>query len=175
MRKMIWLALALFTGSVMAEDAPKWPTQDGDVTVIWQEPDNYRDVKTGSGVQSRYQNHVFATLGKHLQKAIEPLLAEGETMTIRVTDLDLAGDVRPSFGATPNDIRIVKSVYPPRMEFTYEVKAADGSVKASGQEKLADLGFDSRSATRYHNDALRFEMRMLDDWVNRTLEPALKG
>ncbi|ADN74701.1 conserved hypothetical protein [Ferrimonas balearica DSM 9799] len=174
MRKMIWLALALFTGSAMAEDAPKWPTQDGDVTVIWQEPDNYRDVKTGSGVQSRYQNHVFATLGKHMQKKIEPLLAEGETATFTVTDLDLAGDVRPSFGATPNDIRIVKSVYPPRIEFSYEVKGADGSVKVSGEEKLADLGFDTRSVTRYRNDALRYEMQMLDDWISRTLEPQLK-
>ncbi|MBY5923087.1 DUF3016 domain-containing protein [Ferrimonas balearica] len=173
MRRMIWLAIALFTGSAMAEDAPKWPTQDGDVTVIWQEPDNYRDVKAGSGVQSRYQNHVFATLGKHLQKSIEPLLAEGETITITVTDLDLAGDVRPSFGATPNDIRIVKSVYPPRIEFSYEVKAADGSVKVVGEEKIADLGFDTRSTTRYRNDTLRYEMRMLDDWVDRTLKPQL--
>ncbi|MBY5992267.1 DUF3016 domain-containing protein [Ferrimonas balearica] len=173
MKKMMWMVLALFSGAAMAEDAPKWPTQDGNVTVIWQEPDNYRDVKTGSGVQSRYQNHVFATLGKHLQKGIEPKLAEGEKVTITVTDLDLAGDVRPSFGATPNDIRIVKSVYPPRINFSYEVTAADGSVKASGEEKLADLGFDSRSTNRYHNDALRFEMRMLDDWVSKTLAPQL--
>lgn len=173
MKKTMWLVIAFFTAGAWANGEQPWPSQDGVVTVVWQEPDDYRDVKTGSGIQSRYQNHVFATLGQHLQRKIEPLLSEGQKATITVTDLDLAGDVRPTFGATPNDIRVVKGVYPPRMTFSYQVINGNNEVKASGKEDLSDLGFDNRSGMPYRNESLRYEMIMLDDWISRTLKPQL--
>ncbi len=175
MKQLIWLFSLVFCAGISAEEAPDWPTQDGVVTVIWQEPDNYTDVRTGSGVQSRYQNHVFATLGKELQKAVLPLLKEGEQARFVVTDLDLAGDVRPSFGAASSDIRIVKSIYPPRIRFSYSIVGPDGQTVAVGEEDLRDMGFDSRPATRHQNEALRYEIRMLDEWVVRHLKPALEG
>ncbi|SHH96866.1 DUF3016 domain-containing protein [Ferrimonas marina] len=173
MKRLLWLAAALVSGNALAEEAPEWPTQDGAVTVIWQQPDDYTDVRTGTGIQSRYQNHVFATLGKHLQKQIEPMLTEGQTITFTVTDLDLAGDVRPSMGRTTSDIRIIKSVYPPRIAFNYEVKDPAGQVVTQGEENIRDMGFDSRPPSRYRNESLRYELRMLDDWVRKSLPDQL--
>ncbi|WP_298443754.1 DUF3016 domain-containing protein [uncultured Ferrimonas sp.] len=172
MKKLVWLAAALISSAAVAAEQP-WPQQDGDVTVVWQKPSEYRDVKAASGIQSRYQNHVFASLGKHMQKKITPKLQAGSTMVITVTNLDLAGDVRPTFGATANDIRVVKSVYPPKMDFTYQLKDGNGKVVEQQQVKLNDLGFDSRSSLRYSNQALHFEMTMIDGWVNRKLVPSL--
>ncbi|GAA4871388.1 DUF3016 domain-containing protein [Ferrimonas pelagia] len=177
MKHLIWLVAVVLGGTgtaVAADEAPQWPTQDGDVTVVWQEPENYKDVRTGSGVQSRYQNHVFATLGKHLQKRVTPLLQDGDKVTFTVTDLDLAGDVRPSFGRTSNDIRIVKSIYPPRMAFSYQVIDGSGEAIAQGEEDLRDMGFDTRSAGRYQNESLRYEMHMLDDWIRKDLTKQLE-
>ncbi|GAA5191504.1 DUF3016 domain-containing protein [Ferrimonas gelatinilytica] len=173
MKQLIWLFSLVFCAGVAAQEAPEWPTQDGVVTVIWQQPEEYADVRTGSGLQSRYQNHVFATLGKELQKSVTPLLQEGQQARFVVTDLDLAGDVRPSFGAASSDIRIVKSIYPPRIKFSYSIVGPDGQVVALGEEDLRDMGFDSRPATRHQNEALRYEIRMLDEWVRRHLAKTL--
>ncbi|WP_084631373.1 DUF3016 domain-containing protein [Ferrimonas senticii] len=174
MRKLIWLMAAFTSVGVMAaEQSQSWPQQDGVVTVVWQQPNEYRDVKAASGIQSRYQNHVFATLGKHLQRQISPKLTDGQKLKIIVTDLDLAGDVRPTFGASASDIRVVKSVYPPRMSFSFQLLGADNQVRLQQQVELKDLGFDVGGVRRYSNEALHYEMQMLDDWVKQDLTQAL--
>ncbi|QIZ78629.1 DUF3016 domain-containing protein [Ferrimonas lipolytica] len=173
MNKLVWLMVAMTSGVAVAAETESWPQQDGDVTVVWQEPENYRDVDATSGVQSRYQNHVFAKLGKHMQEQITPKLQTGEKITVTVTDLDLAGDVRPTFGATTNDIRVVKSVYPPMIHFTYQLNNGDGEVLQQQKVELRDMSFDSGGLQRNRHESLHYEMNMLDDWVKKILEPQL--
>lgn len=175
MKKIVWSILLLLSPWAMAETAEQqWPTQDGPVTVVWQNPDEFRDVEASSGIQERYENHVFATLGKQFQKRLSGLLKDGEQLTITVTDLDLAGDVRPSFGASASDIRIVKSVYPPMIEFQWALLDQNKQLLDSGEVKIKDLNFENASSSlRYQNDALHYELSMIERWSKRDLPDVL--
>nr|WP_283103785.1 DUF3016 domain-containing protein [Shewanella gelidii] len=164
------LAGATFAGE--QADKQKNPmTEHGLVTIEWQAPESYRDIEASSGKQERYEQRVFETLTKSLDKEASKFMQEHQKLYLVVTDVDLAGDVRPTFGATTNDIRVVKDIYPPRMTFSYQVVDND-QVVIAGNEKLSDLGFTSASR-RNQNEPLRYEIKMLNDWLNKSLKPML--
>lgn len=147
-------------------------TEKGAVKIEWQKPDDYRDIEAVAGKQSRYEKSVFEKLTKQLSRDAAKVLKPNQKLTMVVTDLDLAGDVRPTFGASPNDIRIVKDIYPPRMTFSYKVLEGEQVIMA-GNEKLSDLGFMSSIRSSSHSDSLRHEMKLLKDWLRKSVAPRL--
>ncbi|QYJ82861.1 DUF3016 domain-containing protein [Shewanella aegiceratis] len=163
---------ALVSLNLAAEEAKENPvTEAGVVKITWQDVDSYRDVKAVSDIQSRYELRVFDTLTKNLNKAAEKTLKPNQKLELVVTDVDLAGDVRPTFGATPNDIRVIKDIYPPQMTFSYQVLDGD-QVVIAGDEKLRDMSF--MHTTGVMNDKpLRHESKMLSDWLKKTVQPKL--
>ncbi len=163
----------VFSLMVSGVAANTWPQQDGDVTVIWQDPEQYLDVKSTSGRQSRYQHHVFATLGKHFQAQLASSLPVEHGLTIRVTQLDLAGEVQPIFANASGPIRVIKSLYPPKITFEYEWRDNHGTLLKSDLVQLRDLGFDWANSGIYRHQSLRYEMQMIDRWVTHQWMPLL--
>lgn len=148
-------------------------TQAGVVSITWHNPKHFRDIKATSGLQSRYQQHFFKIMTKSLNKYASHVLQSGQQLELIVKDVDLAGDVRPTFGATPTDIRVVKSLYPPRIRFHYQVKQ-DDSILLSGEEKLQNLGFQDGIRVNSHQ-SFHYETQLLKDWVSRSLKPQLNS
>ena len=146
-------------------------TENGVVKIEWKDPKNFRDVKAVGDIQSRYEMRTFNTLTKNLNKEAAQVLKPNQKLELQVTDLDLAGDVRPTFGATSHDIRVVKDIYPPRINFSYTV-TEDGKVMMAGEEKLKDLGF-MYSTNRMKDKPTRYESKLLTDWLKKTLVPNL--
>ncbi|MBT1444163.1 DUF3016 domain-containing protein [Shewanella sp. JM162201] len=170
---MILVAGLFVAGSTMAaDDASTNPvTEDGSVKITWQEPKKFRDVKSSGEVQSRYENRMFETLTKELNKQASKSLKANQKLELVVTDVDLAGDVRPTFGATANDLRIVKEIYPPRMTFSYQVLDGD-QVVIAGDEKLSNLNF--MNDIRPVNDKpFMHESRLLTQWFDKQVAPKL--
>ncbi|WP_394204585.1 DUF3016 domain-containing protein [Shewanella waksmanii] len=173
------LKYLLFVGALasvnvaVAEEAPENPvTEVGQVKITWQDPSSYRDVKAASDIQSRYEQRTFDNLTKELNKQFEKRFGTNQKLEMVVTDVDLAGDVRPTFGATMNDIRVIKDIYPPRINFSYQV-LEDGKVVMGGEEKLTDLSF-MHKVGRMDDKPLRHEYRLLEDWLKKTIEPKLQ-
>jgi hypothetical protein len=167
------LAGAMASGAALAAtDKVENPvTENGVVKIEWKDPKSFRDVEAVGDIQSRFEMRTFETLTKNLNKEAVKVLKPNQKLELQVTDLDLAGDVRPTFGATSNDIRIVKDIYPPRITFTYSV-TEDGKVIMVGDEKLKDLGF-MQSAGRMSDKATKYESKLLTDWLKKTVAPKL--
>ncbi|MCE9787641.1 DUF3016 domain-containing protein [Shewanella chilikensis] len=167
------LVSALASGSVLAADkADENPvTESGKVKIEWQSPKNFRDIESAGELQSRYEKRLFDTLTKALDKDVSSSLKDNQKLELTVTDVDLAGDVRPTFGATANDIRVVKNVYPPKISFSYRLLDGDQLIIA-GDEKLTDMQFLDH-VDRINSDSFRYEERMLKDWFQKTLKPKL--
>ncbi|SQH74949.1 conserved exported protein of unknown function [Shewanella benthica] len=162
----------MLSGCAVADDVAGNPvTEHGVVKITWQDPKNFRDVKAVSDIQSRYEARTFATLTKGLDKAARKILKPEQKLELIVTDLDLAGDVRPTFGATMNDIRLVKDIYPPRITFSYSVLEGDKVVMV-GNEKLTDMNF-MHNIGRMNDKPLRYENKLLADWMKKTVEPKI--
>ncbi|ABZ78350.1 conserved hypothetical protein [Shewanella halifaxensis HAW-EB4] len=146
-------------------------TEEGVVKVEWQDPSNFRDVESSGDIQSRFEKRTFEQLTKSLNKEAAKILKPEQKLEMVVTDLDLAGDVRPTFGATTNDLRIVKNIYPPRITFSYKILEGDKVIMA-GDEKLTDLNF-MYSINKMNDKPYRYENELLASWLKKTVKPNL--
>jgi hypothetical protein len=142
--------------------------QPATVTVEWQEPETYSDIRPGNESKARFQKRTFAELDEYLQKLGEEL-PEDQSLKIKVTDLDLAGQVWPSSfvgygGMGGGDIRVIKSIDIPRIQLSYELLDSQGKVLKTADVKVKDLAFMERGSMIRDSDALRYEKRMLKEW-----------
>lgn len=156
-------AFSLPAGIALAAD----PDTDsgGRVTVTMVNPDQFTevkqngnrgDVRDGSWLE-RLRKYVVAEAGKRLPP--------GDTLDVRITDIKRAGDFEPWHGPQLQDVRFMKDVYPPRIDLSYTLKGADGSVIGEGDKALRDPGFMNRGVRRSADDPLRYEKRLIDDWL----------
>jgi len=132
----------------------------------------YRDIDSGDQNSARFNKSIFDSLNKHFIN-LANTLPEGQTLTIEVTDLDLAG--RVDFGAM-HQIRIVKEAYMPRITFTYQLVDTDKKIISEDSVKLRDSSFFMRSVSKYRNhESLRYEKNMLDKWFYKQFPNQLKS
>lgn len=142
------------------------------VEVTWQDPDSYQDIRPSNQSRVSFRKMVFADLEEYLAKLAEAL-PENQTLSLTVTDLDLAGQVWPSSflgGSGGTDIRLVKSVYIPRMTFSYALNDDGGNTLQSAQVKLKDMSFMDRGRVNRNFENLSYEKAMLKDWFDKTMQ-----
>ena len=140
----------------------------GTVTVKWQEPDEYTDIRSGDSGKTQFRKNVFNQLEKHLEK-LTAKLPEDFELQIKVTNLNLAGQVEYNFGMSRN-IRIVKDLYWPMIEFEYQMLVNKQKVEME-TVKLKDMAFMSRGVSnRLSHDSYFYEKRLLTDWFNKNIK-----
>jgi DUF3016 family protein len=130
------------------------------VEIEFVKPESFSDA--GRSYVPRERDDNLEMLKRHIVKQAASRLADDQTLAVRVTDVDLAGDF-PRRGA--NDIRVVRDIYPPRIDLDFRLTGADGKVVKEGKRNLRDNAF-MMSTTRYLNDELRFEKALIDDWLD---------
>ena len=131
------------------------------LNVRWHKPDQYRDIAAADQHRGAFRREVFATLTRHFEQ-LAGQLPPGQTLNIKVTDLDLAGRVH--FGAR-HQVRVIRETDMPRISFSYTLQAANDRLIRAGEVQLKD----SRFASRHHSyQRLGYERRMIDQWFVTT-------
>ena len=148
------------------------PAANTHVEVIFDHPENFSDVKDSSMGSDKGRDSYLALIKEHIQQRAARYLTEGQTLTLTFTNIDMAGDFEPWRGPDFNDVRIVKEIYPPRMNFTYKLVDASGAVIKEGQEKLLDMSFQITASPIDNQDSLRYEKAMLDNWLRDKIQPS---
>jgi hypothetical protein len=93
---------------------------------------------------------------------------EGQRLEITVTNIDMAGDIETWRGPGRCDQRIMKDVYPPRIDIQFRVLGADGAELRAGARRLRDSNYLTHAAP-VTADHLRYEKALLLDWLQREL------
>jgi hypothetical protein len=124
-----------------------------------------------SGLSEERTLPIFrAELDDSLESLAKRYLREDETLVIRFTDIDMAGDIQPWRNRNNADIRYVEAVYPPRLKFHYQLKNAAGEVIDEGEASITDMAFQMNTAAvirgRYQN--FFYEISLLGDWLRKT-------
>ncbi|MGO2013037.1 MAG: DUF3016 domain-containing protein [Pseudoalteromonas sp.] len=141
----------------------------GEAVVKWHDFNDYSDVRPSNEPRGSYHKHVAKSFEKHFTK-LAAELPEGYKFNVEVTDLDLAGDVR--FGGM-NDLRIVKPIYFPRIDFSYSVTDKGGQlVSESDSVQLKDMGFMERIKMG-RDGAFYHDKRLITDWFEEELLPKI--
>ncbi len=166
--------LAALGGLLVAGVGPaRADTAPARAEVVFDHPEKFTDVKDSSmPTEQGFRGHPPRPCREYLLHQAQSFVPEGCKLTLTFTDIDLAGDFEPWRGPQFDDIRIVKSIYPPHFKFRFALADASGRVIREGDEDLVDLAFDMRS-TLDRQDPLRYEKEILKDWMRRQLRGAL--
>ena len=134
--------------------------------VTWTDPDSYQDIDEGEEHRDNFRESIFAHFEKHFTKMANTL-PEGYVLKVNVTDIDLAGDTR---AGGINRLRVIKSAYPPRMSFSYQLINAEGEKIQSDDVALKDFSFLYGRRLKYNEDPIGYEKKMLDEWFKESFD-----
>jgi hypothetical protein len=172
-----WTALALaclLAGGASAEtrnvtdpQAPRSVEGDGPVQVRWADPATFTELRYSRNRWEAQRGDWVRQLADYLQERAGKRLAPGQRLDVELTDIKRAGDYEPWHGVQWNDVRVMRDIYPPRISLTFTLRGADGQVLDQGERKLIDSSYLFNSSIGMSNDPLRYEKRLLDDWVRR--------
>ena len=154
-------AFGLFATGLAAEPAAA-------VTVNFVDTDKFTDFSDSYSFPERGRPYLIKILSEYITKRAERKLPAGLQLQVVVTDVDMAGEFEPWRMASSRDIRIVKDLYPPRIDLSFRIVNAEGRVVAEGDRKLRDMGF-MYSGRALDSDPLKYEKKLLERWISREL------
>lgn len=161
---VVWAALLPAT-MVQAEDVVAPDTR---VRIEFLRPERFTDVGNRPFLSEKVRDAYLVDLHRHIERRALRLLADGHTLRILVTDIDMAG----AFGASRrglSDVRVIRDSHPPRIDLQFRIDA--GAMVKQGERRLRNLDFQT-GGLMYRGDSLRYEKALLDDWLDRELGPA---
>ncbi|MFY8207383.1 MAG: DUF3016 domain-containing protein [Arenimonas sp.] len=141
----------------------------GEAKMSLQNPDKFTDIEPGNGTDKSFRKGLQRAFTAELAKSAKALPA-GQTLEVTFTDIDLAGEVDPVELPGGYQLRLLKDVYFPRLQFDYRVLDAAGAVVSEQKGvELKDMSylFGPRSSTT--STSFYYETRMLREWFNKTL------
>jgi hypothetical protein len=159
------VGLILVTLLVSSCATPTDNAGGGSVTVNFEAPERFTDMGRSYPDQRGADEGYLEELRSHIERTVPGRLPAGATLSLTILDVDMAGQFEPERGPNFNDVRMVRSIYPPRIHVRYTLTDASGAVRAEGERRLTDHTFDWNISPIDRNDALKHEKRLIDDFV----------
>jgi hypothetical protein len=136
-----------------------------DITVEFEQPDRFRDVRESFGGST--DENALAALRSYLQENAPAKLKAGEKLRVVFTDIDLAGDFPGTGGGRYDRVRVIRSVYIPRQEFSFTLTDESGQVLKEGKRTLTDLNFQAAGLRIGSDQPFFYDKLLLEDWLRR--------
>lgn len=162
--RLLYVAcLALVSVMARATTAPD------NVDVHYKDPQHFTEARRSFGRHMIGADAYLEPLRAYIAQRASHILAPGQRLDIEVTDVDLAGEYEPWRGPRMDDVRIIKDIYPPRIDLDFTLYGADGKVLRQGHRTLRDLSFLSHNFVA-DQDSLRYEKSLIDQWLRKGAE-----
>lgn len=138
------------------------------VTVTYDHPEHFTETREEKALApTRASNDYLAVLKTYIEKRGAKMLAPGQQLEVVVTDIDRAGSFEPWHSGPLHEVRIIKDIYPPRIDLSFKLLDADGKVIREGSRKLRDPGFLTSNTSPTSDDSLRYEKQLIDRWLRQ--------
>ncbi len=142
--------------------------QAATVAFEYTDPNDFRDIRATEEGQKKFEQGVLRELEEQFREEAAAL-PDGQTLHVTIKDVDLAGDVEYFHRWYPFGLRVIRDVDFPQMEFSYELRGANGEILKSGDEKISDMSFHFPVfASRINQQPLDYEKAMISEWVKET-------
>jgi hypothetical protein len=166
-RRILVSAIAIPVLGCSVSAAHKPAVEGGPVQVIYQDADKFTDIGDRYTGSAESQRVYLEELEQYIARRAAPFLKDKQRLTVTISDVDMAGAFEP-WRLNLRHARIIRDVYPPRIDLSFTLTASDGTVLMSGERRLRDSTFMT-SAPPYRSDPLRYEKKLLADWLDREL------
>ncbi|MFZ5681561.1 MAG: DUF3016 domain-containing protein [Pseudomonadota bacterium] len=150
-------AAALIVGLMMAASAA-----NAAVRVTFVSPERYQDEDLRSGAT---RDGILLEFRKFFDKLGSQYLKFGETLSVDVLNIDLAGEYEPWRGSL-NNVRILRDITPPSFRLRYTLTRGK-TVVARNEETITDMNYLSDISAHSSTDRFAYEKDMLRDWFRR--------
>lgn len=135
-----------------------------EVTVQFVDPQRYTDAGEGGYGAER---SALRALERHLKTLGGRCLQQGETLELRILDVDLAGRYE-WWRSGGYDARVMRDITWPRIDLEYVWRDQAGKLLGQAHERVSDMNYLWRSPyVRYDSEPLPYERAMLRDWFER--------
>lgn len=151
------LSLAIAMSAVLSAQA---------VDVDFVDTDKFTDFTASAMRPDAAQKSYMKELSRFLESRLGDEIAPGHAIQIVITDVDMAGEFEPWRRGGFDDVRVVKDLYPPRINLSFRIVDEAGNVLREGDRKLRDLNF-MYTGRRLDSDPLRHEKELLANWVRK--------
>ncbi len=131
---------------------------------MFVDPANFTDARDSYTGSDAGRDDILSALREYMLDEAKRFIPQGDTLFVSVTDVDLAGEYEPWRGPQWDDVRIVKDIYPPKINLSFRVTDSTGRVLKEGKRELRDLAFLMNLSMQFREDRLRHEKTLLDDW-----------
>ncbi len=149
-------SIALSCGLVLAAAAAQ---AAGSVRVSFVHPEGFSDARDAG--PDRDVN--LRELKRYLEALAARHVGDGQTLTIEVLDVDLAGELRFSRRAT-RELRVLNGRADwPRIKLRTTLESA-GQPARRVEQTVADMAYLQHIGRKADNESLHHEKRMLDAW-----------
>ena len=139
------------------------------VEVVYVDPQQFTDVRNGYTQTDSARDFYLAEIRRYIEQRAGRRLADGDTLRVTITDVELAGDYEARRPSVTN-VRIIREVNPARIDLSFRLARADGTVLAEGERRLRSTGYPVGVGID-PADPLRYEKVLLDDWLRQDLTP----
>jgi hypothetical protein len=147
----------------------------GTVQVSFQSPENFTDMSRSSPSSRGADEGYLSELRQYIERTGASRIPAGHTLSLTITDVDMAGQFEPERGPRFMDIRVVKTIYPPRITLNYRLTDPTGAVVSEGDRRLTDMSFEYNSTPINQDDSLRYEKELIDDFLKDIAREAVKS
>nr|WP_314863560.1 DUF3016 domain-containing protein [uncultured Undibacterium sp.] len=149
------LLLSLFSGLAHA----------GEAKLTWGNLDKFSDISPGYEMKDAFRERLMKEFGLVFSNFAKKL-PDAYQLNVAVSDVDLAGDVRPNMSSV-NQIRFMTSIYWPRLKFHYELRNEKNEVVSTGDEELSDMDYLGRVRIPSGHTSFEYEEKMILDWFRK--------
>jgi hypothetical protein len=169
------LALAGFLAAALALSSIDAAQQhDVTVSVDFGNPSGFSDIEIDGFSGDKEQTIIFDLLRGEFEENAGTYLPDGYTLNVHIQDIDLAGYHEPLYPRF-DGVRIMKSIYPPRLNFSYAILDDDQLIVEEGTSALSDLSYlHGFSLSSRRNDPAYYVRSLIKGWARQDLGYKLK-
>jgi hypothetical protein len=166
---VLFATLAVWLGSIAPLAAAAATPAESSVTVTYVNPEQFTENRL-YGRQDRFNRvDYLAQLKAYLIKQGQAILKPGQGLRVNITDIQLAGAYEPGRSSQWSYVRIMRDVYPPRIDLDFQLVDQDGKVLREGKRVLRDLDYlhSSLSLAAAQGSPLYYDKALLRRWLSR--------
>ena len=135
------------------------------VDVTYVDPDKFTDVRNAYTPTPSARDFYLAELKRFIESRAAARMANGETLTIAITNVQLEGDYNARRPAITN-VRVVRDVNPARIDLRFRL--VRGETAHEGERLLRTTGYPVVVGVD-PRDPLLYVKALLDEWLRDEL------
>ena len=134
------------------------------VDVRFTDPTKFTDLRWTTSDSEHDTFDLADEFRRYLERRTPAYIPAAKRLEVTITNVDMAGELRPSPGSIYMLRRQIRGIYPPRVDLEFRLVAADGSVEREGKRELRNNAY---LYGKYANQRapLVHEKALLERWL----------